>query len=249
MCLPSPGDTQRITPPPPRTVAAAERGGWLVGWLLPLCPGARPGPPRLEATGGRGCVTRCASHVPRALGLTRAAPARSRSVPPPVSGTPGFTASRAAPCPTVPCFCGCAPASVLCPPPCLWCVRRASRGFLPASAGQGVSCRFASGAGWARRLALGAGPGALVPPPPRGPRVLLAPFLSGPSSHARAERGGGGGASGRGAPTRSASALPTPVTEAPGALRTPLDTPTTAPTRWGAPPGGFCPLLGIPSWV
>ena len=21
--------------------------GWLVGWLLPLCPGARPGPPRL----------------------------------------------------------------------------------------------------------------------------------------------------------------------------------------------------------
>ena len=31
-------------------------GGWLVGWLLPLCPGARPGPPRLEATGGRGCV-------------------------------------------------------------------------------------------------------------------------------------------------------------------------------------------------
>ena len=122
-------------------------GGWLVGWLLPLCPGARPGPPRLEATGGRGCVTRCASHVPRALGPTRAAPACSRSVPPPVSGTPRSTASRAAPCATVPCFCGCAPASVLCPPPCLWCVRRASRGFLPASAGQGVSCRCASGAG------------------------------------------------------------------------------------------------------
>ena len=169
--------------------AEREGKGRLVGWLLPLCPGARPGRPRLEATGGRGCVTRCASHVPRALGLTRAAPARSRSVPPPVSGTPGSTASRAAPCPTVPCFCGCAPASVLCPPPCLWCVRRASRGFLPASAGQGVSCRFALGAGWARRLALGAGPGALVPPPPRGPRVLLAPSLSGPLSHARALAG------------------------------------------------------------
>ena len=166
-------------------------GGWLVGWLLPLCPGARPGPPRLEATGGRGCVTRCASHVPRALGLTRAAPARSHSVPPPVSGTPGSTASRAAPCPTVPCFCGCAAASVLCPPPCLWCVRRASRGFLPASAGQGVSCRFALGAGWARRLALGAGPGALVPPPPRGPRVLLAPSLSG-GGGAKSDTGGGG---------------------------------------------------------
>ena len=53
-------------------------GGWLVGWLLPLCPGARPGPPRLQATGGRGCVTRCTSHEPRALGLARVAPARSR---------------------------------------------------------------------------------------------------------------------------------------------------------------------------
>ena len=30
-----------------------QRVGWLVGWLLPLCPGARPGPPRLEATGGK----------------------------------------------------------------------------------------------------------------------------------------------------------------------------------------------------
>ena len=47
--------------------------GWLVGWLLPRCPGARPGPPRLQATGGRSCVTRCMSHVPRALGLARAA--------------------------------------------------------------------------------------------------------------------------------------------------------------------------------
>ena len=52
--------------------------GWLVGWLLPLCPGARPVPPRLQATGGRGCVTRCNSHEPRALGLARVAPARSR---------------------------------------------------------------------------------------------------------------------------------------------------------------------------
>ena len=52
--------------------------GWLVGWLLPLCPGARPGPPRLQATGGRGCVTGCTSHEPRALGLARVAPARSR---------------------------------------------------------------------------------------------------------------------------------------------------------------------------
>ena len=66
--------------------------GWLVGWLLPLCPSARPGPPRLQATGGRGCVTRCTSHVPRALGLARAALARSRSVPSPVSGTSGSTA-------------------------------------------------------------------------------------------------------------------------------------------------------------
>ena len=55
-----------------------EKVGWLVGWLLPLCPGARPGPPRLQATGGRGCVTRCTSHEPRALGLARVALARSR---------------------------------------------------------------------------------------------------------------------------------------------------------------------------
>ena len=45
--------------------------GWLVGWLLPLCPSARPGPPRLQAMGGRGCVTRCMSHEPRASGLAR----------------------------------------------------------------------------------------------------------------------------------------------------------------------------------
>ena len=54
--------------------------GWLVGWLLPLCPSARPGPRRLQAMGGRGCVTRCTSHEPRAPGLARAALARSRSV-------------------------------------------------------------------------------------------------------------------------------------------------------------------------
>ena len=90
--------------------------GWLVGWLLPRCPGARPGPPRLQATGGRGCVTRCMSHVPRALGLARAALARSRSAPSPVSGTSGSTASRAVPCPPAPMLCVVAPVSLLPPP-------------------------------------------------------------------------------------------------------------------------------------
>ena len=73
----------RSIPISPR-LATGENGGkwvgWLVGWLLPLCPSARPGPPRLQAMGGRGCVTRCTSHEPRAPGLARAALARFRSV-------------------------------------------------------------------------------------------------------------------------------------------------------------------------
>ena len=58
----------------------AGREGWLVGWLLPLCPSTRPGPPGLQPMGGRGCVTRCTSHEPRALGLARVAQARARFV-------------------------------------------------------------------------------------------------------------------------------------------------------------------------
>ena len=154
--------------------------GWLVGWLLPLCPSARPGPPRLQAMGGRGCVTRCMSHEPRAPGLARAALARSRSVPSPVSGTSGSTALRAAPCPPVPLLCVVAPASLLSPPPYLWCARGAPS----------VSCRCAP-AGAPRcvpprgRGGRGGSPSALAlvpcPPPPAGParppRVLPLPSL------------------------------------------------------------------------
>ena len=111
------------------TSAARSRGravGWLVGWLLLRCPSARPGPPRPQATGGRGCVTRCMSHVPRALGLARAALARSRSAPSPVSGTSGSTALRAVPCLPAPMLCVVAAVSLPPPPPalsvvCPWC--------------------------------------------------------------------------------------------------------------------------------
>ena len=61
--------------------------GGLVG--LPLCPSARPGPPRLQAMGGRGYVTRCVSHEPRALATVCLALPRAPRCVSPCKARPG----------------------------------------------------------------------------------------------------------------------------------------------------------------
>ena len=92
-------------------------GGRLLRWLiLPLCPGARPGPPPPHAMGGRDDVVRRVSHAPRTWGAARAAFLVL------ASGTPGPTTSRVAPCPPA-CLWLCFPLLPLTPPPpCFsWC--------------------------------------------------------------------------------------------------------------------------------